>query len=357
MLSPPHVAVDAPPSASYRTNLVTVVLGAWFTFGLFLDAWAHSNLTELETFFTPWHGVFYTGFVCTAGWIVSTAHTAWRSGGSDLRSIPAGYAAATVAVAGFGVAAVGDLTWHTILGIEQSIDILFSPTHLGLITAMFVILTTPLRAMWADRSLPAAPGARRLLPAMLSLSLATTLVLLFLQYANALTFDGQLVVVGLSATDEGLTADFVSSMAVTNVVLLLPLLTLARRWVPPFGTATMLYAAVGGLSSAITAFENLNMIVGLLVAGLCVDLLARRLRPTPQRLMQLRWFAALAPLITWTVFIATAYLTTPAVGSAQSDAMVELVTGAPLLQALLGLLIGVVLVPGRGSPASDAPVT
>jgi hypothetical protein len=356
MLSPPHAVVDAPPSATYRANLVTIVLGTWFTFGLFLDAWAHSNLTDLETFFTPWHGVFYTGFVCTAGWILATAHTAWRSG-RDVRSIPAGYAAATVAVVGFGIAAVGDMLWHTAFGIEQSIDILFSPTHLGLIAAMFVILTTPLRSMWADPSLPAAPGTRRLLPALLSLSLSTTLVLLFLQYANALTLDSHVVVAGLTGADEGLTAELVSSIAVTNLVLLMPLLTLARRWVPPFGTATMLYAALGALSSAITAFENVAMIVGLLVAGVGVDRLASRLRPTPLRLRQFRLFAALAPLITWTVYIATAYLTTRADAGMRPPAMVELVTGTPLLQALLGLLVGIMLIPGGGHLSDHAPAT
>jgi hypothetical protein len=94
----------------------------------------------------------------------------------DVRSAPAGYGAAVVAVVGFAVAAVGDMTWHTVFGIEQSIDILFSPTHLGLIVTMFVILATPLRATWVDASVPAAPGLRRLLPAVLSASLATTLV-------------------------------------------------------------------------------------------------------------------------------------------------------------------------------------
>jgi hypothetical protein len=351
MPPPPGAVVDAPPSATYRTNLITIVLGTWFTFGLFLDAWAHSNLTELESFFTPWHGVFYSGFVCTAGWILLNAHTAWRAGGSRIRAIPPGYAAATVAVAGFAVAAAGDLSWHTVFGIEQSIDILFSPTHLGLVTAMFVILTAPLRAMWADRSLPEAPGTRRLLPALLSLSLATTLVLLFLQYANALTLDGPPVVIGLSVREEQLTADLVSAMALTNLVLLLPLLTLARRWVLPFGAATMLYAAVGALSSAITAFENFEMIVGLLIAGLGVDLLARQLCPTPRRRTQWLLFAGLTPLLTWTVFFVTAFLTTSTMGGTWPEPMVELYTGAPLLQALLGLLAGVVLVPGTTDDA------
>jgi hypothetical protein len=353
--SPPQVAVDTPrPSATYRTNLVTVLLGGWFTVGLLLDAWAHNNVPRLETFFTPWHAVFYSGFAATGGWIAWTARGALRSG---VLAVPIGYASAVVAVAGFAVAAAGDLVWHTVFGIEQNIDILFSPTHLGLITAMLVIVTAPLRAVWADRSLPAAPGLRRLLPAVVSASLATTQVLLFLQYANALTFDNLNVVAALSSLNEELTSGLVSAMAVTGLVLVVPLLTLARHWVLPFGTATILYAAVGALSGAITGFDNLEMIIGLLGGGVCVDLLAWWLRPTPERVNRFRAFAALAPLATWTIYIATAYLTAPPlqsppeIAAGHPEAMAELYTGAPIVQALIGLLIAVLLVPNRQPPS------
>src|SRR5262245_40073680 len=126
--------------ASYRTNLVTTLLGTWFTVGLFLDAWAHNNVPELETFFTPWHAVFYSGFTATAAWIAWTVRHAvlggWR-GFSASSAMPPGYGAAAVAVVGFAAAAVGDMTWHVVFGVERSINILFSPTHLGLLVSMF----------------------------------------------------------------------------------------------------------------------------------------------------------------------------------------------------------------------------
>jgi hypothetical protein len=50
------------PGVGFGTDLVTALLCVWFTLGLFLDAWAHNNLPGLETFFTPWHAVFYSGF-------------------------------------------------------------------------------------------------------------------------------------------------------------------------------------------------------------------------------------------------------------------------------------------------------
>ena len=54
------------PRASRRTDVVTTVLSVWFVLGLFLDAYAHADAPELETFFTPWHAVFYSGFAATA---------------------------------------------------------------------------------------------------------------------------------------------------------------------------------------------------------------------------------------------------------------------------------------------------
>jgi hypothetical protein len=342
----PAAAPAAPPVASYRTNLVTALLGTWFTVGLFLDAWAHNNVPKLETFFTPWHAVFYSGFVATAAWVVWTAR--------NRQAIPRGYGPAVLAVLGFAVAGVGDAAWHSVFGIEQNINILFSPTHLGLATAMLVIVTTPIRAAWADPTLSGRPGLRRMFPAVLSLALATALVLLFLQYVNALAYGPREVTLALSGYDDGLTERLVASFAVTTAVLLLPLLTVARRWVLPLGTATLLFAFPGALSFAVTGFENLALILGVLVSGVCADVLGWRLRPNPDRPVRYRLYGALVPLLIWTVYIAVAYAVAgPAQvisdqAPAHPEAVVELYTGAPLVQALLGLLLAVLLAPGRG---------
>jgi hypothetical protein len=357
----PETAVAATPVsrrlAGYRSNLVTALLSVWFTIGLFVDAWAHNNLLELETFFTPWHALFYSGFAATAGWIAWTIRPALRQGWPNWKAMPVGYGPAAVALAGFALAGAGDGTWHTVFGVEQQINILFSPTHLGLAVSMFVIVTTPLRAMWADGSLPAAPSLRQLLPAVLSAALAATLVLLFLLYANAFGYSSGGVALALSDLDEGLTTGFVSSMAVTTAVLITTLLTVARRWRLPFGTATILHMAVGGLSGAVLAFENLDLVVAVVAAGACVDLLASWLRPAPAQLRAYRAFGALAPLLTWSIFIVTAALTAPPLASrhlpgpdgslSPPEAVVELYTGTPVAQALIGLLIAVLLVPDR----------
>src|SRR5437762_10797089 len=116
----PPLATDSPPDAarpvaSDRTNIVTMLLGLWFTVGLLLDAWAHNNVPRLETFFTPWHAVFYSGFAATAAWIAWTVRDGLRSGRFDVRAVPVGYASSAVAVAvvGYALAGGADLAWHT----------------------------------------------------------------------------------------------------------------------------------------------------------------------------------------------------------------------------------------------------
>src|SRR5437867_12449074 len=104
----------------WRDHLLTVLFGAWLMVGLFVDGWAHSNLAELETFFTPWHALFYSGFGATAAWIVWCVR---REG-----ALPRGYAPAVVGVLSFGVGGVGHLVWHTLFGIERDAEALLGPT-------------------------------------------------------------------------------------------------------------------------------------------------------------------------------------------------------------------------------------
>ena len=45
-----------------RYDWLVAVLCTVFLGGAYLDVWAHVHVPELETFFTPWHAVFYAGF-------------------------------------------------------------------------------------------------------------------------------------------------------------------------------------------------------------------------------------------------------------------------------------------------------
>ena len=173
---------------SRRAELVTMLFGGWLMIGLFIDGWAHNNRPELETFFTPWHALFYSGFLATAGWILWQTERR-RHGRSLLRAAPPGYALALVGIGLFVVGGLGDMVWHEVFGIEQDIDALFSPTHILLFVGVVLILSAPLRAAWGDPAGDPAPSYRAFLPVTLSLALTATLVAFMFMYLGSFSYE------------------------------------------------------------------------------------------------------------------------------------------------------------------------
>jgi hypothetical protein len=325
---------------SPRTDLVTALLGVWFGIGLMIDAWAHTNLTQLETFFTPWHAAFYSGFAAVSGWIIWQVWRNVRTGRQGVAAVPTGYLAGLLAVPAFAVFGLFDLMWHTFLGIETTIDILFSPSHLGLIVTMMLIITTPLRSAWNAPDLGLRPSLGRLLPALIGLAFATTLVSLFLGYADALQWSAGGIVDAFSAV-EGARADrLASAMVISNVVTLAPVLLLARRWLLPFGSVTILHAVGILMSGAQTAFENLPILLTFVAAGLVSDLLIRWLRPSGERRGAYWAFAGLSAFLTWSLYMGAA-----SVAAGGLPAVPELWTGAPIVAGLIGLALGALFLP------------
>jgi hypothetical protein len=202
---------------------------------------------------------------------------------------------------------------------------------------MVLIITSPLRSAWASDG-PAT--LRRLLPAVIGLSGATSLVLLFLQYGNALAWTADDIVGVLSDPYGHSAVQLVSAIAITNAVLLAPLLLLTRRWSPPPGSATIVYALAAGLAGAITGFENASVVAATIVAGVAVDALLYWLRPGPGSRPAVFAFGGLAPLVTWILYLAFASFT---VG--QLPDVVEFWTGIPFVCAGLGLLLTTLAAP------------
>ncbi|MDG4832889.1 hypothetical protein O7627_26805 [Solwaraspora sp. WMMD1047] len=341
------------PHPTYRENLFTIGFGVWFALGLFLDAWAHNNLAELESFLTPWHAVFYSGFTATAAWISWLVWKNVQAGRRGMDAVPVGYGPAVLALPVFALAGAGDYLWHELFGIEQNLVILFSPTHLLLITSMVLILASPLRAARANPALPAAPTARQLLPAVLSTGFTAALVLLFLQYGNAMALAAPDIIRALTFDRDNsplFTELLTNYLVVTTPMLVGPLLLLARDWRLPFGTGTVIFTIIGGLCAAITAFGNLSTVAALIAAGFGADLLARWLRPAADRPGAYWAFGGLTALLTWVLYFAVAMAV---VGDVPP--VVEMWTGMPLVGGLIGLLLAGLLVrTPLGRPAEPA---
>src|SRR5205807_5002919 len=126
---------------------------AWLLGGIFTDGWAHNHI-HVETFFTPWHAILYTGYLANAVYFAATLIRRHRKGHSWKEAIPPGFGYAIIGAAVFGVSGIGDLIWHTVFGIEVSVSAGFSPPHLGIMIGIGLIVSGPLVAAWKRQRHP-----------------------------------------------------------------------------------------------------------------------------------------------------------------------------------------------------------
>lgn len=238
------------PAVVWFDWLVLAVCG-WLVAGGSLDAWAHAHVLTLDTFFTPWHGVLYTGYAACA--IVL--------GGRWLRthSLPRGYELSLLGCGMFAVAGLFDLLWHTVFGIERNIAAILSPSHLLLAVAMGFIVTGPLRASRAVQG-RRAPGI-----AVFGAALVFSYVGLVTEFAQpyvdrvAATPSG---LIGLSygrAVELGLFGVMLQTALLVGLVL-----KMRQRFELPFGSLTLIVGLNGFLLGAI---NNLDFMVLVAVLG------------------------------------------------------------------------------------------
>ena len=293
----------------WRDHMLTMLFGTWLLVGLFVDGWAHTNLDTLETLFTPWHALFYSGFGATAAWV---ARCVQREG-----AVPRGYTPAVIGLVAFAAGGAGDLTWHTLFGIEKDVEALLSPTHLVLFASLALILSSPFQAAWSAPQ--NAPSMRAFLPALLSLTLVTALCLFFLMYLTPFnTFDAlsRRDIYIASLPDAQIAHNFrdlsvragLASFYVTTVVLMAPLLLVLRRWHPPFGTTTLLFSISAMLVSALEEFQLAPLMVAAVASGLAADGLIQWLRPSPARIRAYRVLAVVVPMALWSAYFLTVAL-------------------------------------------------
>jgi hypothetical protein len=253
-----------------------------------------------------------------------------------MAGVPAGYRLALTGVVVFGIGGVLDLVWHQLLGIEVEIDALLSPTHMVLLVGAMLIVTTPIRSSW-QRPIPRESKWGWIAPAILGMGLSALLAQFFVFYASGWqgpTFRAEWQPGG----DDFVVAFSVLSLVTSTLILMVAWLLLLQRWSPPFGAFTAVLTIVGLGLQGVHGFEHPGELGGAVVAGLLIDYLAARLRPTPSRPRFLRAWAFLAPVVVWTVH--ALYLAL--VGD---FAWPPVLWGAILLQGLVGVTLAVLAAP------------
>ncbi|HEX7734441.1 MAG TPA: hypothetical protein VF458_06255 [Ktedonobacteraceae bacterium] len=359
----PAVRAGARATSGLRFDWIMVVAAVWWLGGLFIDGWAHSNIPQLETFFTPWHAVFYSGYLAVAlillvqvllnlrdqttsekGVVPSWGTVVRESlpGRRWLQAIPRGYELTALGLVIFFFCGLGDMTWHILLGIEKSTEALLSPTHLGLGLGLGMALSGPLRAAW--RRSKGAPSWKQLGPAILSLTFTFSLLTFFTSYASAL--------VGLWPIydDPSSATRGISNILLTTGLTMGFVLLAARRWKLPFGTFTFMLGLNGALMAVFHPPALLVSFPTGLLGGLAADLLYRFLQPTLKQPASMRLFAFLVPLVMYMVYFVDLLIVGPLFFGSGIAWTTPFWAGAPVIAGIVGFLLSYVMIPPASLP-------
>jgi hypothetical protein len=321
--------------------------GAWLIGGLYLDGWAHIHMPALETFFTPWHAVLYSGYLAGAAVLVVTFVRNRRRGARRAHALPPGYRLSLIGAFIFFFGGVADMLWHVLLGIEKGVEGLISPSHLVLAFGGGLMVTGPLRAGLAR---PRGTEGRWLARMALVASMTTFLSLLtfFTEYASP--YEATWIGPVGSAGREALVARGMAGFLVQPAVLMgLLLYVLRRRSLPPGALTVLLTVNVALMTVIHDKFLDTGptpLIGAAFLAGLIGDVLLWRLRPSPDRPLAFRAVAFAVPAIQYLLYVLTVMLWARVVWS------VHLWTGAVVIAGGVGWLLSyLALAPDRaGTP-------
>ena len=165
------------------------VLSLLLVAGVFQDGWAHNHGKVDESFFTPWHFILYGTMALNGLLLLGMGLRGLTRGVAAKDALPYGYWTSAVGVIIFIAGGGLDLVWHTLFGVEVSLDALVSPTHLILALGAALVFSGPIRSV-AYRSKWDTGGWRKVGPAVAGITAMLALVGFFTQYVEPVGNDG-----------------------------------------------------------------------------------------------------------------------------------------------------------------------
>jgi hypothetical protein len=267
----------------------------WFLAGLYLDGWAHNHGKVDDTFFTPWHAVFYSGFLAVSAVLAIFAMSASIRGLLWQRDLPVAYRSAIVAAPLFAMGGLADLWWHETFGFEAGIEILISPPHLLLASSMFVICAAPARTWMAYRN-------HNPIPVILSVLAAWSVVVFMLQYNHPYGIIWpERSVIGQTGVLVGLVSLCLHALLTTGVVL-----WMHDRQLPRGSITTVL--VINALMIALMADEY-RFGWTALIAGIGIEIVQYITRNRPHA-SQIRALTIATPILLCTAYFGVIAATT-----------------------------------------------
>lgn len=313
-----------------------IATSAWLLAGGYLDAWAHNHIPSLESFFTPWHGILYSGFLVVAIVLLGVVIVNHTRGYAWHQAVPPGYELSLLGVFGFVIGGIGDMFWHILFGIERNIDAQLSPTHLLLMVCFGLIMAGPLRAAWRRSKTALKQGLGDSFSLLCALTLLLSVFTLITQTAHPFSFLWPTYTSKTQGSEQTLA---VVSIIFQTIVLMGLILLTVRRWRLPFGFFTLLLT----LNALLLSFMQDHYIVILIAAvtGVIADAVYQRLQPSVARVGELRLFAGIVPIILYIVYFLALLATSGIVWS------IHLSIGSIIVAGITGWLLSYLVVPPR----------
>jgi hypothetical protein len=322
----PATAEQMARRGSFRFDRIMVPLMAWLLVGAYLDSWAHTHLSGLESFFTPWHAVLYTGYFALAFFLVLPLLYKLTRGYPISQSLPDGYMISLLGVGIFMVGGVGDVIWHSLFGVERKFEVALSFPHLTLKVAAILIGCGPLSAAWRRTALEESRGWSALWPMVMTAAFILSGLTYFMSANNPFVYPWAMAGfrAGVAAGTElpgSIWAQYqppnevgqvlgVLAIIVHTVMLMGLILPLVRRWVLPFGSLALIFSINASLVASVFGPTQYRLAPIMAVSGLAADGLLRWLRPSAARVAALRVFAFAVPAILYTLYFVVLLLTT-----------------------------------------------
>lgn len=278
---------------SRALDLLVAICSLWVACGFFLDAWAHGHV-PVETFFTPYHAVFYSGMLLLI--VGLSVHWATQ------RSFPLAYRYALLGIPIFVLAGVGDLVWHHFFGVEEGIDALLSPTHQLLGLGVFFVSSGAIVSTVSQGTM--LQSLRLQIPLVLALAAWLELV----HFGTAYAFDPAAGRSNAPPSIAVFTPDYLTAIAIgyykqgmgVLVVLfqsaLMAGFSLYAATALPLRPLALTLMLVLGNFAAAAAFTNdtpllLTVLAMSAVAGITGDVIVARLHPWDGRVASSRTLA------------------------------------------------------------------
>jgi len=307
------------PPRNATLDLAIGVIGLWLATGFLWDSWAHLHV-PVETFFTPYHGIFYAAMVVGAAILVVAALGNRKRGYRGWNLLPKAYQTALIGVPIFFIGGVGDLIWHTIFGIEDRVDAVTSPTHLIIGIGVLTVMSGPIRS-----SLEARDELRTLWSQLpLLFSLATWIEFVHLGTAYAFDPSAAMIYAPPNAvlyspdyfTNTTLllykTASGVAVIILESLIVMMFAIWLASRFRLRPGAMTIFFLFGNCIIAAALTNDTpmlVTYVVMSLAAGITGDAIIARARGAPLHAGALHAFGFIVPVVYYGAYFVVTFAT------------------------------------------------